>query len=952
MRMLLALLLVLTGSTLLGGAAHARATPQATDNKGSGSGGGGTFAIRAGRIITAAAQGQWAIENGVVIVRDGKIAAVGKDVAIPLGMRIVDLPDATLMPGLVSASSAGPVSQGPESIRAAYRAADAVNKYSDNRQTLAAGVTTMHLSTGWNRLVSGRGAVVRLAGPPEERLIAEDTDLCVTLGESAFNPPALVDLLVPPSSDHEIKPSLVQRPSSRIGQYLALREAIADAQNANLMTDYDPHLAALAATWRSETPVRIQAQRSADLAGAVRFLSDSKKAGYVVGGIEAAVIADQLSGAGVPLVYTVDTPFRSPGRNLGNDPDVLTGDLRTLSSLARVRLAIGVSPDQPAADLRLAAATALRSGLSPQRIIDGITRVPAELIGVGKRVGSIEVGKDADLLVLTGDPLATSTHVERVYVMGRVAYDIEMERDADVASERSAPRATVVRGGTIWLGPNNWLENGAVLIEDGRITQVGKAVSTPPAARVIDAGPDSFITPGFIDAFGHLGLDGDTNTTGPDVSLSRIIGAADESERRVARAGVTTVMVAPYRAGSSGSQVSAVKSAGMTRLDRVVSPTAGVFFDVSDADPIAVADRFRPRLEAGKKYAETWKKYHADVAEWEKKRAEGKTVEQASPAAAEEAPAAPAKEDPITGTWQIRIFGGPTPDERMGKLQLRLTGTRFEGRIAEPLMQVDAKIVGELDGKRLTGRIEVETRGFGYPTFEGTLGEADHATGTISLPNVLTIQFDMRRIDKGDVEFKVQSSRKKATTGKDGRPLPPKVDEALEPFRAVIEKRIPVVVAAAGAARIDAVLDLLVDQYDVPVVLLNPDEIGANPDRLVKKEVGIIGPVAVQQRQRERWVIPHDAMSRLGLRVAFQSRAEDAARSLPGVALYAVERGMSPETALAALTENAARMYKLEGKIGRIAPGCEGDLVIFSGHPFETSSTVRRVIVGGEEVKP
>jgi imidazolonepropionase-like amidohydrolase len=224
-------------------------------------------------------------------------------------------------------------------------------------------------------------------------------------------------------------------------------------------------------------------------------------------------------------------------------------------------------------------------------------------------------------------------------------------------------------------------------------------------------------------------------------------------------------------------------------------------------------------------------------------------------------------------------------------------------------------------------------------------------TGTISIQNLpVQINFDMTRTDKGDVEFKVQTSRKKSTTGKDGRPLPPKVDEALEPFRAVIEKRIPIVVAVSGADGIDAVLDVLVDQYDIPVVFLSPDKTDAHAERMVKKEVGVIAPTGVLQRDREKWRLPADELSRKGIRVAFQSNAEDGARTLPGVALYAVERGLSPEAALAALTIDAAKMYKLDAHVGQIAPGREGDLVIFSGHPFEAGSALQRVIIGGEEV--
>jgi imidazolonepropionase-like amidohydrolase len=72
---------------------------------------------------------------------------------------------------------------------------------------------------------------------------------------------------------------------------------------------------------------------------------------------------------------------------------------------------------------------------------------------------------------------------------------------------------------------------------------------------------------------------------------------------------------------------------------------------------------------------------------------------------------------------------------------------------------------------------------------------------------------------------------------------------------------------------------------------------------------------------------------------------------LRDVALYAVERGMSPERVLEAMTSGAARMFDLEDRVGSIAPGCDGDVVIFSGYPFDPATTIRRVIVNGEDVE-
>ncbi len=902
-----------------------------------------SFALRAGRIITAAPGQPGVMNGGVIIVRDGKIVAVGTDIAVPSDLPLIELPDATVMPGLVAAVSNVGVTRVPdESIGAAYRASDNFDRYADYRQVLASGVTTAHLSPGATRLMSGQGGVARLGGPASSRVLSAASDLTITLDPGAYNPPPIVEELVPPSSDNAIKPASAQRPSSRIGQLLALKEAVGEALKPPAGAKFDDHGAALARAWQANLPVRVQSQRQADLAGALAFLASNQRKGYIVGGTEAAALADQIAGANVPLVYTLSAPRSSPAANLGNDPEALEPDLRSLAALGRVRLALAVAPGQSVMGLRLAAATALRAGLTRERIIEAITRVPAEILGVADRVGSLAPGLDADLLVLSGDPLETTTHVLRVYAAGRLAF------------RAPGTDAVVVKAGTVWLGPDQWLTDGSVLIEKGKIVAVGKHVPTPPGASVIDGGPGSFMTPGLIDAYGHLGLQGDNTTTGPDLSLARLVGVADVAELRVARAGVTTVMVGPYRAAQSGSRIAAIKTAGDRRDRRVVSETAGLVFDVTDVDPASVSERLKPRLEAGKKYLEMWQKYEKDLAEWQKNKAEGKATQQpiGAPKEAEET-AAPKVEDPITGTWTARLFGGPIrpEDEREGKIAFKLTGTAIEGRVLEPALPMDFKITGTLDGKRITGRLELETRGLGYPTFEGTIDKEDHCSGTVSLQG-LTINFDMRRIDKSEVEFKVKSTRKK-TTGKDGRPLPPKVDESLEPIKSILEKRIPAVVAATTSAQIDAVLDILVDQYDLPVVLLGPEGIEVHAGRLAEKNVGVVVPTDVMRRdEKNQWSVPGDVLSRRGVHVAFQSGGEDGARSLPMVGLYAVERGLSAETALAAMTIDAARMYRLDGRIGSLAPGREGDMVIFSGHPFEAGSRVERVIVGGEEVKP
>ncbi len=188
--------------------------------------------------------------------------------------------------------------------------------------------------------------------------------------------------------------------------------------------------------------------------------------------------------------------------------------------------------------------------------------------------------------------------------------------------------------------------------------------------------------------------------------------------------------------------------------------------------------------------------------------------------------------------------------------------------------------------------------------------------------------------------------------GKGGRPLPPKVDESLEPLKDLLQKKIPAVVKVSTPAQIREVLALLVDKHELPVTLLDAEGAAAHAAKLAEKKVGVIVPPAVLRQRRYQDYHQADELARRGVPIAFQSDVEDGARNLPAVVLYAVERGLSAEDALAALTVGAAKALKIDHRVGALEPGKDGDLVIFSGHPLRNGSRVLRVIVNGQEVRP
>jgi imidazolonepropionase-like amidohydrolase len=894
--------------------------------------------LRAGRILPVCPDLPEQIDDGVIVVRDGRITAIGgrHEIAVPPDAVVVDVPDATITPGLVAAASdLGGAHQGDESIAAGYRAVDAFDCFGNFKQLLAAGVTTVHINPGPHRLLTGQGAVVRLGGPASDRILRAQADLTVNLDPAVWNPPPDVTYSFPASADVEIPLPRRQRPASRMDQLLALDEAIRDALAGKNFKQYSTHPPALAEAWQAKLPLRIRADRAADLLSGIRFLRQNDRSGYVVGGTEADRVAGELRGSGVPLVYVARTAYQSAAGDLGTDPAALEPGGGDFAALEGIQLAL--STPSPA-DLRLAAARAARAGLEPRRALAAVTRSAAEILGVADRIGSLGVGRDADLLVLTGHPLSVSTHVHSVYVEGRQVFQAPVED------------ALVVKAGTVWIGPGNWIENGQILVEGGKIRSVGRTVPHPRFARVIDL-PHAFVAPGFIDAHGHLGLRGDRTAGASELRFSKLVGAADVTDARVAAAGITTVLVSPYAASNSkGAACAAIKTAGTHREQRVVRDPVALLFDVSTADPLSIAATLDQAISAGQKYVEAWTKYEKDLKEFLEKKEKGE-----QPAGTGEPKVEERKEsvgpDPLTGTWDVTLTGGPMPAPIKATVVMQLTGTTVQGRVTGALFRTGGRLTGTFDGKHISAEIAPEGDFPGVVPrlkLEADIVKEDELEGTIAAGG-LSLTVTGKRVDKQAVNISVSVERRRS---KDGRPVPPTVDPSLEPLKALLEKKISAVVNVSTPAQIREVLAVLCDKHKVPVTLLNAQGASAHAAQLAEKKVTVIVPPVMIGRRMNRDYLQADDLNRLGVPITFQSNAEDGARDLPAAVLFAVERGMSAEAALEGMTIGAARAFKIDDRVGTIEPGKDADLVIFSGHPFLEAGSILRVIVDGKEVRP
>jgi len=911
---------------------------------------------------------------GALLLVDGKVAEVGAAIEAPGDAEVLDLGDAVVMPGIVNASTTLAGTSAwlqntvwkDEAVAAHFDPADAFDLFADWSGPLLGGVTTVYLGCGPDRLISGQGAVAKLSSRDgKAQLLARQSQLEVNFG-FVSRTPQKVDPPIPPSADHPIVPGERQLPTTRLGQLMGLREAFARAQKP---AEGDLPTLALAEAIRARRTIRFAADETSDLLRAVQAARELGQPAVLCGAAEGALVADQLAAARYPVIVEIGLQLQSPPADRRIDADTPRLRPETPAELVKrgVKVALATPARRDPADILLAGAVALRGGLTPEQAIAALTRVPAEILGVSTRVGSLQPGRDGDFVVLSGEPFLRSSHVDAVYVEGRLA----ASPPADAATAGTGTGTgigavhggtVVIRAGTILTGLGEAIRGGAVAIKDGRIVGVGSDVAIPSGARVVDAGPDAVVTPGFLDCNSHLEFGEDRSNLSLDFDPTLVVADAGEDARMVARAGVTTALVQPWQAHQSGSRVMAVKTAGMTRAARIVDPLAAVkHYWRGPFDPITTADRFRGELRRAKEYVDKWNKYLDDLKKWQEEQKK-KTPEMI---AAEKAKAATdakketdkpevtqeKKVDPITGKWEVSISGGPLPTPQTGVMNLKLDNTMVRGTLGALFGNEEqpTPLSGRFTDKHLHLDVEIDIQ-VGKPAIEADLDADDHLTGKLVIGTAFSLDFSAKRTEKTFTEITSVAKAKKKK-GADGRPLPPDVVPELEPYRAVFAGKAPLLLECDAAISLRHALRIF-SEFKLEVVVMGGEELTRLPLEEWRPIVkGVVLPEAIEVTRGRTTVVPGAELSALGVPVGFQSNGGNAARGLALNAAYAVRRGMDPRAALRALTSDPAKFFHIDDQVGALEAGRQGDVLVFSGDPFELSTRLLRVFVSGDELK-
>lgn len=412
-----------------------------------------TIAIQGGNILTISGD---VIEHGTILIKDGKIEALGRDVVIPSDTRTIDAKDKFVMPGRIDAQSRLYVIESElnesRAIAPDLNILDALDPFiKEYKEVLAQGVTTIYVAPGSRSLLGGRGAVLKLNGGKTVNEMVLKTDVAVkaAIGVSSNNQSSSLRRLEHYSSIREAliaTQAYIQEKRKYEQELSEYKKKKADKQKKDDEQEKDekddeqekgkkekpkrpakpkrnPTYEILAKVLRKEIPLQIEAHRVDDILNALRLADEFDFTLILDKCTEGYMITDEIARRKVPVIVgPVSTSFVDmPKLEYRNH------DMRNAAILSKegVKLALGVSGRDGASSkfIALAAAMAVANGMDKDIALRAITLTPAEILGVADRIGSLEVGKDADIVILSGHPLDTFTQVEMVLIEGKTVYE-------------------------------------------------------------------------------------------------------------------------------------------------------------------------------------------------------------------------------------------------------------------------------------------------------------------------------------------------------------------------------------------------------------------------------------------------------------------------------------------------------------------------------------------------
>jgi imidazolonepropionase-like amidohydrolase len=849
-------------------------------------------ALRGATLLTVT---KGTIPKGTIVLRDGKIAALGANVDVPADAEVVDATGKFISPGLIDAHSHianDSINEGGTTVSSMTGMEDVLDPTDINiYRDLAGGLTTANVLHGSANPIGGKNAVIKLRWGKtraEELLFAGAMPgIKFALGE---NPKDMRQ-----GGAQQAGPR--RYPATRMGVEFVIRDAFTRAKAyRKSWQDYekkkgsgqdvlpprrDLQLEPLVEILEGKRLVHAHCYRADEILMLTRLAEEM--------GFKIATFQHVLEG------YKVAKEIAAHGAGASTFSDwwaykVEAEDAipHNAAIMTRKGVLVSINSDSAEHARRLnteAAKTRKWGGLSDDEALALVTINPAKQLRIEKRVGSLEVGKDADLAVWTHHPLSSYAIVDRTYIDGTVYYDrlaeerrlteLRKEKSALAAAERSTPTRTADpqdQPGTEAAAPNpagpsasgngeqaaattgrpaaaqpsqaatgtvlaitnatihpvtgTTIERGTVVMRGGKIDAVGAEVRPPAGATVIDAA-GGHVYPGFINAGTTMGLD----EPGPR-------GFADSDE--------------------------------MLDLNPYLRAHVAYNF-ASDAIPVA--------------------------------RVNGITTVALEPGGG--------------------MLGGQVA-------VMNLDGWTWEESMVTPNVGIT----------------------FNFPTLSGGGGRGDFG-GRGGRGRSAERSFDDikrerdRRLDR--IGRLLDQARAYAKAGADRN-----VDWTLEALVPVVERKLPLITNVSRAEDIREAI-AFADKANVRIVISGGAEAAAVAPLLKEKNVPVIlgGVLGLPQGEDLFHADSYQLAGRLaqaGVKVAFSTGDYSNVRLLPYHAAMSVAWGMDRDRAIEALTIDAAEILGISDRVGSIEPGKDANLFIAKGDPLEIRTQISHVIIGGRDV--
>jgi imidazolonepropionase-like amidohydrolase len=389
-----------------------------------------TCAIRNVRIVTVTGP---VIESGTLVIANGKIAAVGANASVPPGAKVIDGKGLSVYPGMMDSDT----EIGLTEIGSVPGSVD-TNEIGDNNANIHVDVAirpdsshfavtrvngiTSALTAPRGGLIAGQSAILNLDGwTPREMILKSPVAMHINWpgGGGGGRGGGFG------GGGQQRSATELRREQERQIESLKkiLRDAVAygDAKDARAKDpslpkqNVDLKLEALIPVVRGQMPVVINANLERDIKSAIAFVGEMKLKAIISGGAEAYRVADQLKARNIPVI--VGPVLRMPVRE--DDPYDAAFTNAGLLSKAGVKIAFQTNDSAYSRNLPYQAGMAAAFGLPKEEALKALTIYPAEIFGIADRVGSIEQGKIANLIVTDGDPLEIRTQIKHVFINGR-----------------------------------------------------------------------------------------------------------------------------------------------------------------------------------------------------------------------------------------------------------------------------------------------------------------------------------------------------------------------------------------------------------------------------------------------------------------------------------------------------------------------------------------------------